>query len=60
MSFKQKYILQLFEIYKINFAILRHKPEERLSNRTAVKQKEITFFKKRVNSFIKERHPSQF
>lgn len=47
MSFKQKYILQLFEIYKINFAILRHKPEERLSNRTAVKQKEITFLKKK-------------
>lgn len=46
MSFKHKYILQLFKIYKINFAILRRKPEERLSNMTAVKQKEITFLKK--------------
>lgn len=43
MSLKHKYILQLFKIYKINFAILRRKPEERLSNMTAVKQKEITF-----------------
>lgn len=39
-----KNMQQPIQIYKINFAIIRCKQEERLSNMTAVKQKKGDYF----------------